>query len=105
MRGGFRCWLEHRYPAKVAATRSANVRRVEAVVGDLDVAYGRDQLEDVLVPLSYSRSEQNAGLTDRSGIVIDGDVYNGLATLKAATKLYREFRSTPSAEDREATHV
>ena len=87
----FQRWLARRYSAEVTATRLANVRRVEATMGDLDVRYRCDQLRGVMQRLDYSRADEDAALPNHTGIAIAGDVRNGLATLKSAVNLYRSF--------------
>ena len=73
------------------ATRLANVRRVENALGDLDIAFKVDGLEMLLARMTYGRADEADAAPNQSGIDIDGNVRNGLATLKAATKLYRDF--------------
>ena len=87
----FQRWLERRYKPNVAATRAANARRVEDALGDLDIAHRRDRLEQIRDHLAYSRADERFGVLNRSGIKISGDVYNGLATLRQAIKLYADF--------------
>ena len=88
----FKDWLERGRSAETVASRISNCRRVERYEGDLDARYDADGL---------------AGLTDRLNpsdpkhkIPINGDIYDGTATLKSAVGLYREFRKGGSGTAR-----
>jgi hypothetical protein len=74
-------------------SRVSNCRRVEEFEGDLDAAFHRDGMADLLRRLVYSKDDQNRARAARHGIPIAGNLYNGTATLRAAVNLYREFRS------------
>jgi MoxR-like ATPase len=71
-------------------SRFSNCRRVEQYLGDLDHAYDTDRMASLLGKLELSRNE----MTPRHNIPIDGDLYNGTATLKSAARLYQKFRAS-----------
>ena len=77
-----------------ATTRSylSNLRRVETAYGDLDALYTEDGYVSLIADLSYTSGDARQGLPNNSRIVISGDVYNGLATLRSCVAKYRRFR-------------
>ena len=93
----FGVWLvrERERPLKpsTVGSRIANCRRVEAYEGDLDAMYDADHLDGMIERLTYSREDVRYGRRPKHGVPIDGDIYNGTATLKRAVRLYRDFRS------------
>ena len=89
----FKAWLEQgRKPGTVAA-RLANCRRVERFEGDLDTLYDADRLDDLIGRLSYSREDARHQRSPSHKVPINGDIYDGTATLKSAVGLYRDFRN------------
>lgn len=76
-------------------TRIGNCKTVEKYEGDLDDFYEHDQFEDLLSRLTYTTADQKAHTPLRHKIPISGDWKNGSATLKAAIKLYRQFKAYP----------
>ncbi len=91
----FKDWLntEKGLSEKSANARVSICRRVQRHEGDLDVHWDADELEDVLDRLTYSTGDLRDGRPPKHGIEIDGDVYTGTITLKAAVSSYGEFRS------------
>lgn len=77
-----------------AATNSriSNLRRVEAAYGDLDAIYDDDGFASLLSELSYSTNDARINAPNRSLLPINGDLYNGLATLRSALSKYMRFR-------------
>jgi hypothetical protein len=88
----FRAWLEKRFAPAVAASRFANCRTVEKAYGDLDTAIETDQIDVIIGELTFSTADEKAGRPNPSKIPIKGDIRTGLATLKAAVKLYAQFQ-------------
>ena len=92
----FGVWLitERERPLKpsTAGSRIANCRRVEAFEGDLDTMYDADHLDGMIERLTYSRDDARYGRQPKHRVPIDGDIYDGTATLKSAVRLYRDFR-------------
>jgi len=89
----YRSWLlAQKYEPKTVSSQLSNVDRIERVYGDLDRAYAEDQLEAVLNSLRYSTVDRQQNRPNPSKIEIAGDVYNGLASMRSATLLYRRYR-------------
>lgn len=96
MQDDFARWLATTHKTRagvvlvVAAQRDAisRCRRVEAVEGDLDAHYDRDQMRDLLERFTVSHD----AIRPSHRIEISGDVYNGTASLRNALRLYQEFR-------------
>ena len=94
----FEHWLlENGYDPHGAASRISNVRRVETAYGDLDDYYNRDRCKSVLADLWYSTADKRRNARNPSRIVIDGDAYNGLSTLRSAVRLYVKYRQARSS--------
>lgn len=92
----FKKWLSEKgLVASSVATRLSDARRVETHYGDLDTAFAQDRLDNIL---AYSTTDRAADRTNPSLIVIDGDVYDGLGTYRAAVNSYKRF-----AADREGS--
>jgi len=92
----FRIWLDVRYPQNVASSRFSNVQRLARFYGDLDQHFFDDGLASVLSDLEYSADDEVAGRHNPTPIEFEpeANLRNGLATLKAALRLYVEFRSS-----------
>jgi hypothetical protein len=91
----FEGWLvENGYDAAGAASRASNLRRVERAYGDLDNHYERDRCRSLLNDLWYSTADKHRNARNPSRIEIDGDIYNGLSTLRSAVRLYTKYRQT-----------
>ncbi|WP_027728056.1 hypothetical protein [Treponema sp. C6A8] len=84
-------WLVCSYPEKVAHSRFSNCKRVEEYEENLDVAYDNDQCIALLNRLNYTKTDAKNHAPARHSIPINGDIYNGTATLKTAVKLYISF--------------
>jgi hypothetical protein len=88
----FREWLAQKFDPTVAGARFSNCRTIEKYYGDLDASYDNDRLASVVAELMYSINDERAGRVNPSKVPIDGNIRNGLATLKSAVKLYTVFR-------------
>lgn len=103
----FGVWLvmERERPLKpsTVSSRIANCRRVEAFEGDLDAMYDADHLDGMIERLTYSREDARSGRGPKHRVPIDGDIYEGTATLKNAVRLYRDFRSAAGAIRRQGS--
>ena len=95
----FKTWLSNSYrtanngklserPQSDAISRC---RRVENAEGDLDVSFEQNRLDELLNRLQYTRKDEELGADPRHNIIIDGNVYNGTASLRNAIKLYQKF--------------
>jgi hypothetical protein len=101
----FTHWMQHqnRLSEPTCRSRLSNCRRIEDYEGDLDTHYAADRCAGVLTRLNYTRDDANAGRNVLHRIPINGDQYNGTATLCSALRLYMEFcdsqrtRSGPSS--------
>ena len=89
----FRKWLEDDgKPKKTIQNRISNCKNVEYYEGDLDQHYLKDYGLSLLDRLSYSAADEIHNLPPKHNINIDGNIRNGSATLKQATKLYMTFK-------------
>lgn len=82
----FKAWLhsERKLSTKTVGSRISGCKRVERHEGDLDKHYEDDGLISLMNRLNPARPKHR--------IPINGDTYNGTATLKSAVNLYRKFR-------------
>lgn len=83
----------HGLSEKTIQSRVANCRTVERHEGNLDDFFDQDKLKDLLHRLHYTKAEQETHQPLRHKIPINGNWYTGSATLKAAVKLYRQFKA------------
>src|SRR5687767_8076283 len=92
----FRSWLAtHRnLGERTIGSRISNCRTVERHEGDLDTQFEQDKLRDLTRRLTYSSRDQVANKPTLHNIPIDGNVYNGTATLRSAVSLYKQFRES-----------
>ena len=88
----FRVWLEQGRKLKAAGARLANCRRVETFEGDLDTQYDADRLAGLIDRLTYTSEDERYRTSPKHKVPINGNVYEGTATLKSAVRLYRDFR-------------
>ena len=100
MRDDYGVWLKAQgYPENSCSSRQSNVRTVERAYGEtLDDIHARGGLCDLVAELTYSSSDQRHGRPNPSRVEIQGDVRNGLATLKGAVMLYSKFIGAPWEE-------
>lgn len=89
----FKAWLADQGQASASiSTRISDARRVESLYGDLDRAFEDDRLEAIFAELAYSKADEANGRPNPSRIEIDGNVYNSLASYRAAVTAYLKFR-------------
>ena len=88
----FRTWLDvgRKLGTRTIASRISNCRRVAQYEGGLDAHYDADRLTGLWDRLNPKRPQHK--------VPIDGDIYNGTATLKSAVGLYRDFRDAAGGE-------
>lgn len=100
-RDSFYKWLKtiKKYDQGTCNSRISNCLRIEKYYGDLDQIYTEDKCENLKTELIYSRQEYRAGTPPKHRIPIDGDIYNGTATLKSALNLYLEFKDNKILQD------
>ena len=88
----YRQWLalQGREPSTQNTSVSV-IRRIEAAYGDLEQEFALSGLDSVLAELAYSRTDQKNNEPNPSKVPIDGDLYNGLASLRTHLNYYRRF--------------
>ena len=88
----FKAWLdvERELSTGTVGSRISNCKRVEHYEGDLDAHYDADGLAGLMDRLNPKRPEHK--------VLINGNIYNGTATLKSAVGLYRDFRDAGGGE-------
>lgn len=94
----FRSWLAGQGQiTSSVATRLADARRIEAHYGDLNAAYEADRFASILATLAYSSADRAASVPNPSRLEIDGDIYDSLASYRAALNAYARFRQSAAA--------
>ncbi len=88
----YRQWLtEKEYGGGTIATRISRVKTIEKKYGDLENRFQNGTYDEVIQDLQYSSEDAENNLPNPSRIEINGNIYNGLASLKNAAVLYRKF--------------
>lgn len=87
----FQWLLNNGYGASTSKTRLSNCIRVSEYEGDLDSHFRRDRCKGLLQKLVYSNQDKMLNISPKHNIPINGDIYNGTATLKQAVRLYINF--------------
>ena len=90
--------LKKEYTERTISSRLSNCHRVEEFEDNLDNHYMKDFGLNLISRLTYSSADQRENRLAKHNIPINGNVYNGTATLKQATKLYFEFKGSNSSE-------
>ena len=87
-------WLKNfkKLDSTTSNARTSNCLRIEKFYGDLDKVYNSDRCASLLEQLNFTTTDKKLGAKPKHKIPIDGDIYNGTHTLKAALKLYIEFK-------------
>lgn len=95
----FKNWLcsTKKLKESTAMSRLSNCKRVEQYEGDLDTHFAQDQLSMLLNKLTYSKEDDRQKLPPYHSIPINGDIYNGTATLHSAITLYQEYKFSYSS--------
>lgn len=83
--------------------RTSNCQRIEKYYGDLDKLYASDKCNNLIEQLTYTTTDKKLGNAQKHNIPIEGDIYNGTHTLKAALKLYIEFKDNRLIEELKTT--
>jgi hypothetical protein len=93
----FRSWLSNSrgYGPGTVRSRVSNCKTVESYEEDLDQLFEQDKLCGLINKLSYSKSDERQNQRARHRIPINGNLYDGTATLRAAVSLYKQFREDP----------
>ncbi|MDV3477916.1 AAA family ATPase [Sphingobium yanoikuyae] len=83
----------------------SDAKRVEAHYGDLDEAFERDGLEEIRLALAYSSADRVGSKPNPSLLQIDGDLYDSLASYRAAVTAYRRFASDGGEDATQADRI
>jgi hypothetical protein len=75
----------------VAGFRVTNCNAIEKVYGNLEEHYYLDGCKAILSQLKYTKKDERENNEKQHLINIDGNVYNGTATLRQALSRYIEF--------------
>ena len=94
-------WLKSfkKLDSTTSNARTSNCLRIEKFYGDLDKLYNSDRCVSLIEQLTYTTTDKKLGAKPKHNIPIDGDIYNGTHTLKAALKLYIEFKDNKMIEE------
>lgn len=94
-RNGFYNWLisSRHLQENTANSRLSNCMRVCKYEGDLDLHYSRDRCRNLLNRLAYSAYDYEKHIPPRHRVPINGNIYTGTATLRAAVQLYINYRN------------
>ena len=100
-RESFYKWLKtiKQFDQGTCNSRVANCQRIENYYGDLDEIYAKDKFKSLKKDLLYLKQEYRNGISPKHKIPIDGDAYNGTATLRSALNLYSEFKDNKLLQD------
>ncbi|GHV10332.1 hypothetical protein FACS1894162_3860 [Bacteroidia bacterium] len=104
----FKEWLEkYRYPDSkpTVGSRIANCKNVEKNYGDLGTHFDKDKCGRIVSELTYSKADEREKRKPNHPIHIDGNIYNGSATLKQAVGLYVQFRNLLSDVDEQSDYL
>ena len=86
-------WLCEKFSGGTPNSRLSNCLRVEQFEGDLDNHFARDKGISLLNKLSYSKDDERNNRRAKHNVPINGNTYNGTATLKQAASLYFKFKA------------
>lgn len=90
----FKKWLiKNGQDTRTIQSRISNCKTVEKHEGNLDDHFIKDNGLSLFDKLSYSSNDERRDLPAKHRIPINGNIRNGSATLKQATKLYMTFRN------------
>ncbi|TWD55690.1 uncharacterized protein DUF91 [Agrobacterium vitis] len=92
-------WLRRAVPTEATwRTKLSELRRIEALYGDLDALYDQDELQNLIDELSYSSQDQKLSKPNPSRLKIEGDLRNNLSSYKSAAQKYARFRQDVEIE-------
>lgn len=97
----YRNWLaEQGREASTQNTSVSAIKRIAAAYGDLEEEFHLSGLDSILTELSYSAVDARNNEPNPSKLIIDGDIYNGLSSMRTHLNYYRRFleqRATQAA--------
>lgn len=92
-------WLRRAVPSESTwRTKMSELRRIEAVYGDLDTLYDQDELQSLLGELTYTTEDSRLERANPSRLEIIGDLRNNLASYGSALRKYIRFRNDVEVE-------
>lgn len=92
-------WLRLAVPTKATwQTKLSELRRVEALYGDVDALYDTDELQSLIEALTYTSSDERESRGNPSKLEITGNLRNNLASYKSAVQKYARFRQDVELE-------
>jgi 5-methylcytosine-specific restriction protein B len=101
----FRKWLEAKGQSERSiGSRISTARRVENAVGDLDNVLDGQKIEDLLRQFDYSTEDERRNAPNPSPVQIDGNLRNGLASLRQSISLYTDFVRNSSSMPNKLEH-
>jgi hypothetical protein len=87
-----RAWLARRgTPDNTVESIVSRLDRLRAGYGNLADQYRLDRLAGLAASLNYSIDDERRGRRNPSKVFINGNLRNGLASLKSAAKLYEQY--------------
>lgn len=101
----FRKWLEAKGQSERSiGSRISTARRVGNAVGDLDKVLNSQKIEDLLRQFDYSTEDERNNAPNPSPVQIDGNLRNGLASLRQSISLYADFVRNSSSMPNKLEH-
>ncbi len=96
----YRNWLAQQ--GKETSTQNTSVsmiKRIENAYGDLEQEFALSGLDTILTELAYSSADARNAEANPSKLVIDGDIYAGLASARTHLNYYRRFLEQRSTRE------
>ena len=91
----FRIWLEVQYSgSRHVGDVICRCGRLEAVYGDLDIAYTQNHCTAIEAEFTYSKGDERKGKPTGHGIAVNGSCYSLTHDLFAALRKYVAFRDS-----------
>ena len=101
----FRKWLEAQGQSETSiGSRISTARRVENAIGDLDEVLAEQELKDLLRRFSYNAEDERNNAPNPSPVQIDGNLRNGMASLRQSISLYADFIRNSSSMPNKLEH-
>ena len=95
----FRAWLNRQnIDISTVNMQVARARRLDRDIGNLDQLFDADRFAAALKSLTYSQDDKRRNAPNPSQLVIDGDLYNNLASYRATLGYYQRFRDSEKAD-------
>lgn len=101
----FRQWLGANGQSESSIdSRISTARRIEIAIGNLDEVLAGQELEALLRQFSYSTEDERNNAPNPSPVQIDGNLRNGLASLRQSISLYADFIRNSSSIPNQLEH-